>query len=185
MEAPLTNPLIWIDCEMSGLDDTRFHIIEIAVIVTDGVNLDRRIYGPELVIQCPEEELAAMDEWCTKTHTESGLVEKVRASPHTLKSAEQQILTFLQDTCGLKPFTCQIAGNSVGCDKRFLAKDMPDLYKFLHYRIVDVTVLSELSRRWLPALPRYQKKSNHRALDDIEESIEELKHYQKHIFSKV
>ena len=116
----LREPMIWIDCEMTGLDLKRFSIIEIAVIVTDGKNLDIRIPGPELVIKCPDEELSQMDEWCTRTHTESGLVDKVKASTITLEMAEAQILDFLQNKCGLKSFTCPIAGNSVGEDKKFI-----------------------------------------------------------------
>ncbi len=149
----LQNPLIWIDCEMTGLNQEKNHIIEIAVIVTDGTDLNKRILGPELVIKCPEEELAAMDEWCTKTHTESGLVEKVRNTPHTLQDAELIILDFLVNECDLKPFTCPLAGNSVGEDKRFIMKDMPRLYSFLFYRIVDVSVIKELAKRFLPTLP--------------------------------
>ena len=101
----------------------------------------------------------------------------MRDTPHTLADAEQQILTFLRDTCGIQSFTCPIAGNSVGEDKRFIAKDMPELYAFLHYRVVDVSVLKELSKRWLPELPVFNKKLAHRALDDIVESIEEMKYY--------
>jgi oligoribonuclease len=182
MKKHLTNPMVWVDCEMTGLDLSRNHIIEIAVIVTDGLDLDNRIMGPEIVVQCPEEELAAMDEWCTRTHTESGLVDKIRATQHTLASAEQQILTFLRDTCDLEEFTCPLAGNSVGEDKRFLQKDMPELHNFFHYRVVDVSVLKELCRRWVPTLPVFPKKCSHRALDDIVESIEELKYYQKEVF---
>ena len=112
--------MIWIDCEMTGLNVKKFSIIEIAVIVTDGKDLDKRIMGPELVINCPDEELAMMDDWCTRTHTESGLVDKVRASKITLQEAERQIIDFLQNTCGLKASTCPLAGNSVHEDKRFI-----------------------------------------------------------------
>jgi oligoribonuclease len=118
--ASFKDPMIWIDCEMTGLNLKKFSIIEIAVIVTDGKDLDRRIMGPELVINCPDEELAMMDEWCTRTHTESGLVDKVRASKITLQEAERQIIDFLKNTCGLKAFTCPLAGNSVHEDKRFI-----------------------------------------------------------------
>jgi oligoribonuclease len=170
---------------MTGLDTSRNSIIEIAVIVTDGLDLDKRLKGPELVINCPEEELAGMDEWCTRTHGESGLTAKVKASKITLREAEERIIEFLKNECGIKSFTCPIAGNSVGEDKRFIKKDMPKLYDFLHYRVIDVSVLKELARRWLPTLPPFAKKLSHRALDDIEESIEELKYYHKHIFSKV
>lgn len=180
----LIKPLIWVDCEMTGLDIERNSIIEIAVIVTDGQNLDLRIKGPEIVIHCSDEELSSMNDWCIKTHTESGLVDRVRASTVTLEQAEAQILTFLTQTCHLKPFTCPIAGNSVGEDKRFLFKDMPNFHNFLHYRVIDVSTVKELALRFLPEMPMYKKKLNHRALEDIEESIEELKFYKERVFDK-
>jgi len=181
-EGPLTNPLVWVDCEMTGLDLAKNSIIEIAVIVTDGKDLDKRIRGPELVIKCSDSELEAMDDWCTRTHTESGLVQKVKDSKISLGDAESEILRFLSESCGLKRFTCPLAGNSVGQDQAFLRKDMPNLYNFLHYRIVDVSTVKELAKRWYPSLPAMAKKLSHRALDDIEESIEELKYYQSRIF---
>ncbi|CDW81752.1 oligoribonuclease [Stylonychia lemnae] len=182
----LIDPLIWIDCEMTGLNLTKNQIIEIAVIVTDG-SLDTMIEGPCLVVRCPESDLSTMDEWCTQHHTESGLVQQVRDSKITLQDAEQQILDFLQNTCNLKGFNAQLAGNSVGEDKRFLSKDMPRLHDFLHYRVVDVSTIYECMRRWLTPedVPENKKITKHRALDDIKESIAQLKHYKTHIFDKV
>eukprot|EP00347_Sterkiella_histriomuscorum_P006123 403353981 len=143
-----------------------------------------------------------MDAWCTKQHNESGLVQKVRDSQITLAQAEDLIIEFLQNTCQLKSFTCPLAGNSVGEDKKFLQKDMPKLYNFLHYRIIDVSTIKELCKRWIgdptaqnaagdhwkineKIQPAFVKQCTHRALDDIRESIAELKHYKTHIFDKV
>ena len=123
-----------------------------------------------------------MDEWCTKTHGESGLTEKVKSSNISLEQAEDQVLTFLQNECGLKSFTCPLAGNSVGQDRKFIEKDMPKLGKFLHYRTVDVSTVKELVRRWYPEIAAPKKKLCHRALDDILESIEELKFYKNNVF---
>ena len=170
----LTNPMIWVDCEMTGLNLAKNHIIEIAVIVTDGADLEKRILGPELVINCSDLELQGMDAWCTRTHKESGLVDKVRASVVTLSQADDLIIEFLTKECGLKPFTCPLAGNSIGEDKKFIQKDMPKFYNFIHYRVIDVSTIKELCKRWYPTLPDFPKKLSHRALDDIIESIGEL-----------
>lgn len=126
-----------------------------------------------------------MDEWCTKTHNESGLVKKIQASTYSKEEAEHEVMKFLLDECGLKSFTCPIAGNSVHEDKKFLQKDMPALYSFLHYRIVDVSTIKELCKRWLPSLTAPPKMECHRALDDIKESILELKFYKEQIFDKI
>ena len=179
----LKDPLIWVDLEMTGLDISKEQIIEIAVIVTDG-DLKHQLKGPNLVVHCPDALLDGMDAWCTKTHGESGLTQRVRESKLTLADAEAQVMEFLEKTCGLKTFTCPLAGNSVHADKIFLHKDMPRLHSFLHYRIVDVSTIKELVKRWMPSdkFKAPPKKLAHRALEDIEESIEELKFYQKVIF---
>ncbi|MDA0115619.1 oligoribonuclease [Vibrio sp. 2art] len=172
--------LIWVDLEMTGLDPETHKIIEIASIVTDS-ELNILAEGPVLVIHQPEEELAKMDDWCTNTHTASGLVERVRNSQISEQDAVAQTIEFLEKWVpkGASP----ICGNSIGQDRRFLYKHMPELEEFFHYRYVDVSTLKELARRWQPeVLNGFTKQGTHLALDDIRESIAELKYYRGTIF---
>ncbi|MFH4414927.1 oligoribonuclease [Vibrio diabolicus] len=172
--------LIWVDLEMTGLDPETHKIIEIASIVTDS-ELNILAEGPVLAIHQPEEELAKMDDWCTNTHTASGLVERVRNSKISEQDAVSQTIEFLGKWVpkGASP----ICGNSIGQDRRFLYKHMPELEEFFHYRYVDVSTLKELARRWQPeVLNGFTKQGTHLALDDIRESIAELKYYRGTIF---
>ncbi len=173
--------LIWIDLEMTGLEPDIHKIIEIATIVTDA-QLNILAEGPVLAVFQPDEELAKMDDWCTQTHTKSGLVKRIKASTTTEENAVKQTLEFLQNwvPAGASP----ICGNSVGQDRRFLYKHMPELERFFHYRYLDVSTIKELVRRWEPELlSGVQKKGTHLALEDIRESIEELRYYRSKIFT--
>lgn len=173
--------LIWIDLEMTGLDPETHQIIEIATIVTDA-QLNILAEGPVLAIHQPEAELAKMDEWCTTTHTKSGLVERIRQSKIDEEEAVRQTIAFLEKWVpkGASP----ICGNSIGQDRRFLYKHMPELEQYFHYRYLDVSTLKELTRRWKPELLEgFTKKGSHLALDDIRDSIAELRYYREHIFS--
>ena len=172
--------LVWLDCEMTGLDPQAERIIEIAVVVT-GPQLTPRIEGPVLVVHQSDELLGKMDAWNKGTHGRSGLIDKVRASTLVEAEAEQQIIDFLKHYVpkGKVP----LCGNSIGQDRRFLALYMPRLEAFLHYRNVDVSTLKELARRWKPeAYSSFKKAQKHTALADVYESIEELAHYRKHLF---
>ncbi len=173
--------LIWVDLEMTGLDPETHKIIEIATIVTDS-ELNILAEGPVLAIHQPEAELNKMDEWCTTTHTASGLVERIRASDVDEQEAIRLTIAFLEQWVpkGKSP----ICGNSIGQDRRFLYKHMPELEAYFHYRYLDVSTLKELTRRWKPeVLDGFSKKGSHLALDDIRESIAELKYYRETIFS--
>ena len=166
--------LIWIDLEMTGLDPQRHRIIEIATIVTDK-HLNTLAEGPVLAIHQPDAELDAMDDWCTRTHTGSGLVARVQSSNVSEREAEQQTLDFIARFVdkGVSP----ICGNSIGQDRRFLDRYMPELEAYFHYRNLDVSTLKELARRWAPeVLAGFNKQSTHLALDDIRDSIDELRH---------
>ena len=177
---PKSERLVWIDLEMTGLDTGRDHIIEIATIVTDS-QLEVVAEGPVIAIHQPDTVLGAMDDWNRRTHGESGLVERVRNSSASARDAESRTLEFLQEHVerGASP----MCGNSVCQDRRFLAREMPDLEAFFHYRNLDVSTLKELARRWAPdVLASLQKSSRHLALDDIRESIEELRHYRRLMF---
>ncbi|KAK9368172.1 ribonuclease H-like domain-containing protein [Lipomyces kononenkoae] len=173
-------PMVWIDCEMTGLDVYNDRIIEIACFVTDG---DLNVVEPngfEQVISCPDKILESMDEWCIKHHGESGLIAKVRASTTSTMDAEIKLLNYLKNECGLtEPRTGMLSGNSVHMDKEFLRREMPQLINFLHYRIIDVSTLKELARRRNPTLKKNApvKKYNHTAKSDILESIGELRYY--------
>lgn len=170
--------LIWVDLEMTGLDPEKERIIEIATIVTDK-DLNILAEGPVLTVNQSDELLNKMSDWCIKTHTENGLIERVKQSKLTERAAELQTLDFLKRWVpkGASP----ICGNSVPQDKRFLYKYMPDLADYFHYRHLDVSTLKELVRRWKPEmLDQFTKKNTHLALDDIRESIEELKFYRTH-----
>ncbi|MBY6198992.1 oligoribonuclease [Vibrio hangzhouensis] len=173
--------LIWVDLEMTGLDPEAHKIIEIASIVTDS-QLNILAEGPVIAIHQSDEELAKMDDWCTNTHTASGLVDRVKASQHSELSAIQETIAFLEQWVpkGKSP----ICGNSIGQDRRFLYKHMPELEQYFHYRYVDVSTIKELTRRWKPeVLDGFSKQGTHLALDDIRESIAELKYYRENIFT--
>lgn len=175
------NNLIWIDLEMTGLDPQQDRIIEIATLVTDA-NLTLLAEGPVLAIHQPASQLALMDEWNVTTHTQSGLIERVQQSVHTEQSAQQATLDFLKEWV---PENCSpICGNSVGQDRRFLVKYMPQLESWFHYRAIDVSTLKELARRWKPEiLASLHKKGSHKALDDIRESIDELAYYRENFLN--
>ncbi|MDR2991406.1 MAG: oligoribonuclease [Burkholderiaceae bacterium] len=169
--------LIWLDCEMTGLDPERDRLIEIAVIVT-GPQLEPRIEGPVLVIHQSDAALNAMDAWNKGTHGKSGLTDKVHASTLTEVEAEAQLLDFLQRYApkGASP----MCGNTIGQDRRFLVKYMPRLEGYFHYRNVDVSTLKELARRWRPGLAEgFKKRQSHTALADVHESIDELIYYRE------
>ncbi|MDC0612157.1 oligoribonuclease [Vibrio sp.] len=172
--------LIWIDLEMTGLDPEIHKIIEIATIVTDS-ELNILAEGPVLAVHQSDDELDKMDEWCTTTHTNSGLVKRVRDSSVSEEEAVKQTIDFLSNWVpkGKSP----ICGNSIGQDRRFLVKYMPDLEDYFHYRYLDVSTLKELTRRWKPeVLDGFKKQGSHLALDDIRESIAELRYYRETIF---
>lgn len=167
---------------MSGLDLSKDKIIEIAIIITDGT-LENRVLGPELIINQSKELMNSMDKWCTHTHRESGLTQKVLNSSITMGEAETMILSFIEEHIPDKKVGI-LAGNSVHVDRQFLQKDMPLIADHLHYRIVDVSTIKELVRRWYPAgsIQPPHKKLAHRAREDIEESIEELIFYRSNYF---
>jgi len=170
--------LIWIDLEMTGLKTDTDHIIEIATVVTDK-NLNILEEGPVLAIHQPDEVLDAMDDWNRRQHASSGLTQRVRASTITAREAERRTIQFLSRWIdgGVSP----MCGNSICQDRRFLAREMPELERYFHYRNLDVSTLKELARRWNPdAFSGFQKSSTHLALDDIRDSIRELMHYRTH-----
>ena len=174
--------LIWIDLEMTGLDPSTDRIIEIATVVTDS-DLNVLATGPVLVIHQSESYLAGMDEWNTSHHGESGLTEKVRSSDCDEARAERETLSFLEQHA--HPGASPMCGNSICQDRRFLARWMPKLERFFHYRNLDVSSLKELARRWYPEqVEEFRKASAHRALDDIHESIRELEHYRREMFQR-
>ena len=170
--------LVWLDCEMSGLDPERERLLEIAVIVTNP-DLSVRIEGPVLVIHQSDELLGRMDAWNKGTHGKSGLIDKVKASTLTEEQAQDQLLSFLKPyvSKGVSP----MCGNTIGQDRRFLNKYMPKLEAWFHYRNLDVSTLKELSRRWKPEVYNtFKKAQKHTALADVHESIDELIHYRTH-----
>jgi oligoribonuclease len=170
--------LVWLDCEMTGLDPENERIIEIAVIVT-GPKLECRIEGPVLVIHQSDEQLGKMDAWNKGTHGKSGLIDKVKASTLTEAQAQDQLIAFLGQY--VPKSGSPMCGNSIGQDRRFLVKYMPKLEAFFHYRNLDVSTLKELSKRWRPEVySAFKKKQRHTALADVHESIDELEHYRKH-----
>jgi len=172
--------LVWMDLEMTGLDPVKDRIIEIATIVTDA-ELNVIAEGPVLAIYQPGTLLAQMDDWCTETHTESGLVARVKASQVTEADAQAQTITFLEQH--VKKKAAPLCGNSIWQDRRFLGRYMPELEAYCHYRTVDVSTFKELAKRWSPKVySGFQKTAKHLALDDIRESIEELRYYKAHIW---
>ena len=173
--------LVWIDLEMTGLDPRSDRIIEIAVVVTDA-NLATRVEGPVFAIHQSDAVLDGMDAWNKGTHGKSGLIERVKASTIDEASAEAQVMAFLKAYVGAGK--SPMCGNSVCQDRRFLAKDMPALEAFFHYRNLDVSTLKELARRWKPAiLEGFKKAQAHTALADVHESIDELVHYREHLLA--
>lgn len=171
--------LAWIDLEMTGLDPERNVIIEIASLVTDR-DLNILAEGPCLAISRTEDELALMDTWNVKTHTASGLIERIRTEGVTVAEAERQTLLFLRKW--LPKGASPLAGNSIAQDRRFLRREMPKIEEFLHYRNVDVSTLKELVRRWYPTLAPAEKKQAHQALEDIRESVGEMLYYRTQVF---
>lgn len=176
-EAKAPSHLFWIDCEMTGLDPDKDTILEIAALVTDS-NLNVLAEGPSLVVHHDESVLAKMDDWNQKHHRASGLYDNVLASEISLREAEQRVLSFAK--AWGEPRKMPLCGNSIWQDRRFLCRHMRELEGYLHYRIVDVSSLKELVKRWYPKGPELEKKKEaHRALDDIRESVNELRFYQQ------
>ncbi|BBL72266.1 oligoribonuclease [Methylogaea oryzae] len=170
--------LIWIDLEMTGLDPQKECIIEIATIVTDK-HLNVLAEGPVIAVSQPEAALAGMDAWNQKTHGESGLVKRVKESTIGVAEAERLTLEFLKEwvPAGASP----MCGNSICQDRRFLVREMVELERYFHYRHLDVSTLKELAARWAPQIKDgFKKRNTHQALDDIRESIEELRYYREH-----
>jgi oligoribonuclease len=178
----MDQPLVWIDLEMTGLDPDNDVILEIACIVTDGA-LSEVVEGPNLVINATPEQLNGMVEIVTEMHTKSGLIEEVPQSTMTVAQAERFVLEFIAEHVP-EPGSAPLAGNSVHADRAFLRRYMPALNDFLHYRIVDVSTIKELARRWFPqAIENAPKKQgDHRALADVRESIEELRYFRDAVF---
>ncbi|KAK7057521.1 exonuclease domain-containing protein, partial [Favolaschia claudopus] len=173
-------PMVWIDCEMTGLDPDKDKILEIAVLITNG-NLDLVDDGVEFIIRTDKVALDGMDEWCTKQHGQSGLTKACLESPHSHEDVSKAVLDYIKKWIPQRRVGV-LAGNSVHADRQFLVKHMPEITEWLHYRI-DVSSIKELSRRWYPHLgiPKLAE-SNHRALDDIRGSIKELEWYRQNIF---
>jgi oligoribonuclease len=174
--------LVWIDCEMTGLDLTRDRLVEVAVLITDS-ELNVLDPGLDLVISAPETALDAMDDVVAEMHAKSGLTDAVRTSTLTVAEAEQQLLAYVKRFVPERR-TAPLCGNSIGTDRGFLARDMPELDDHLHYRMVDVSSMKELARRWFPRVYFAQpaKGLAHRALADIIESVRELAYYRKTLF---
>jgi len=172
--------LIWIDLEMTGLSPERDVIIEIATLITDG-NLHLIAEGPSLAIYQSDDILAGMDEWNTRQHGQSGLHKRVRESQISTADAEEQTLKFLRKH--VEPGKSPMCGNSICQDRRFMARYMPTLEAYFHYRNLDVSTLKELGKRWKPrVMSGFKKNSNHLAMDDIKDSVEELRYYKSKLF---
>lgn len=171
--------LVWIDLEMTGLDTVRHTIVEVAVLVTDS-DLELVDDGIDLVIHATPDELARMDDFVRNMHTKSGLLPQIEVSTLSLEAAGAQVLEYLGER--VPPNTAPLCGNSIGVDRRFLDRYLPAVDQYVHYRSIDVSSLKELCRRWNPAVHKGRpgKKETHRALDDIRESLEELRYYRDH-----
>ncbi|XP_076017409.1 small fragment nuclease [Genypterus blacodes] len=180
-DAAMHQRMVWVDLEMTGLDIEKDEIIEMACIITDS-ELNVLAEGPNLIINQSDELLDGMSDWCKEHHGKSGLTRAVRDSKITLQQAEYEFLSFIRQHT--PPGQCPLAGNSVHADKKFLDKYMPQFMYHLHYRIIDVSTIKELCRRWFPQDYKMapQKKASHRALDDIQESIRELQFYRANVF---
>jgi oligoribonuclease len=178
---PSSDYLVWIDLEMTGLKPDTDVIIEMATIVTNS-RLEIITEGPVIAIHQPDSVLDAMDDWNKRTHGASGLIDRVRASTYTMATAEKRTLETL--TALVEPGSSPMCGNSICQDRRFIARHMPALEKFFHYRNLDVSTIKELARRWAPELlASFVKQGSHKALDDIQESIRELAYYREHFFA--
>jgi oligoribonuclease len=171
--------IVWMDLEMTGLDPLQDDIIEIATLITDK-DLNIIAEGPEIIVNQPESRFEKMDDWNQNQHTKSGLWEKVIASTITIEEAEKITLDFIKEHVDERK--APLAGNSIWQDRRFITIHMKNIDKYLHYRMIDVSTLKELGARWYSGMKGYQKKGSHRAMDDIRESIEELKHYKSLMF---
>ncbi|EPX71270.1 RNA exonuclease [Schizosaccharomyces octosporus yFS286] len=172
----IENPLVWIDCEMTGLQAGKDVLMEVAAIITDG-DLKPIPESFDAVIHLSDQQLASMNEWCTVQHGKSGLTEKCRASTLSVQEVEKKLLNYIKKYVPEKRVGL-IAGNSVHADVRFLSIEMPKVIEHLHYRIVDVSTIKELAKRWRSDIRPYEKKGDHRALSDIMESIQELKYFR-------
>jgi oligoribonuclease len=174
----MSDRLAWIDLEMTGLDTVRHTVVEIAVLITDS-ELELVDDGIDLIVHAPPEALAEMDDFVIKMHTKSGLLPAIEASTLSLEDASTEVLAYLASVLP-GPGTTPLCGNSIGVDRRFLDRYLPDVDQYLHYRSVDVSSFKELCRRWYPSVykKRPAKLESHRALDDIRESIEELRFYR-------
>ncbi|OGI43810.1 MAG: oligoribonuclease [Candidatus Muproteobacteria bacterium RBG_16_64_11] len=176
------NALVWIDLEMTGLNSDSDHIIEIATVITDS-QLNIVAQGPVLAVHQPDSVLSGMDEWNTRTHGDSGLTQRVRESTLSAADVERETLAFIQQY--VPKNKSPLCGNSICQDRRFMAREMPQLEAYVHYRNLDVSSLKELVKRWKPELcAGLVKKNTHKALDDIIESIEELRYYREHFIVK-
>ena len=173
--------LVWIDLEMSGLNPEVDVILEIATIITDN-ELNVIAQGPSYAIWQPDEILNNMNSWCTRQHGRTGLIEEVRNSDVRIEKACDATINFVKQHC--LPQKAVLAGNSIWVDRMFLQKYMPNLVSYLHYRLIDVSSVKELVQRWYPNNPKieFKKGDSHRALDDVQASIEELAHYRKYFF---
>ena len=181
MSRVLSSPLFWIDLEMTDLDPDKGKIVEIASVITDN-GLKVIDIGPRFVIHQSEATLKNMNMWCQEHFTDSGLLDEIKNSTVSLKEAEEETLKFLKKHA--LPQAALLAGNSVHVDREFLRLQMPSISNYLHYRIIDVSTIKELARRWYPTAPGFIKTEPHRALDDIYESISELKYYRQTFFKK-
>jgi len=176
---PRKKRLVWMDLEMTGLNPDTDQILEIATIITTS-ELEVIARGPNIAIHHPEDVLARMDEWCQEHHAASGLIQRVLDSGISLAEAEVKTLAFIRQH--VIENSAPLCGNSIHQDRRFLSRYMPDIESFLHYRIIDVSSIKELVRRWYPNVDPPKKEETHLALKDIIESIEELRYYRRHYF---
>ena len=174
--------IVWIDCEMTGLDPSTHVLVEIAAIVTDA-NLNILDKGLDIVIHATDDELAKMDDFVTQMHTKNGLTDEIRKSTVSVGEAEDAVLDYAKKWVNA-PRTAPLAGNSIASDRKFIAAYMPKLDEFLHYRMIDVSSIKELAHRWYPKVYQNQPKKGlaHRALADIKESIRELDYYRRAVF---